>query len=264
MLINNKEFIPFRFNSGEMRIMHSKLDKFIKNNEVSICFNNDMSIFDLFLIVEYYRDRGVEVNLTITYLPYQRMDHPDKDEIETLKLVAKLFNNLKLKSLKICEPHSSIAYFNNATKISFVELIFKSVCEKINFDVEKDVIVFTDKGSTQRYFNLAKNCVYGEKRRDEKTGLVKKLKLVGKIKPGQKIMIIDDIISSGDTILSTLDQIELQTKEKVYILTGHFEKNRRNGRLIKDPRVKKIFSTNSLTKKRKTKLFLYDAEKLAK
>ena len=258
MLINKQKFKVKRYSSGEMKLCFEDLNKYIIDNKVEIIYNNEESIFELFIIINYYKDIGTDVSLVLSYLPYQRMDHINNIEVQTLKYVAKLINNLNLDKVIICEPHSDIDMINNSEKISYIEKILPIVYKEINFNYQKDVLLFTDKGSVRRYSYLAKNYVYAEKTRDLKTGLISSYNMIGDIKPNQKVVIVDDIISTGDTICECIEQIK--TNNEVYIVCGHYEKNKYNLRLQKNNRVKKIFSTNSLTKRQTRKLKLYKVE----
>ena len=263
MFINNKKFMPQRYSSGELKLIKSHLLNYVNFNKVDILYNNDtLSLFELQLLINYYIDNNILVNLTISYLPYQRMNHSDLIGVETIKYVANIFNNLKLNSLVICEPHCELTYFNNSKKISLVEKIYEKVKNKIDFDEEKDVFVFTDKGSLEKYKHLGKNFVYGKKQRDKITGLVTSYELIGEINNKQKVIIIDDIVSSGDTIIECLNKIKNYTNQKVYIICGHFENNPYNKRLFEINKLEKIFSSNSLRKKGNKILKLLDIKEL--
>jgi len=263
MFINGKKVKFPRYSSGELKLKHDLLKGLIKNNTISILYNNDeLNLFELILIIKYYKNLGVEINLTLSYLPYQRMDHISEIEVTTLKLVAELFNSLDLNNLAICEPHANIDNFKNATKVSFVELILKKLEEQKQFSKETDILFFTDKGSLKRYGHLGKHFIVGEKVRDKQTGLIASYELKGDLKSSGRIIIIDDIISTGDTMICALEELQKQTKKPITIVAGHFEKNKYNKRLLKLEYVEKIYSTNSLTKRQSKKLKLFNVEEL--
>lgn len=261
MIINNKKMVVARYSSKEMKLKNDYLQSFIINNKVDIIYNNEISIFELLLIVIYYKSLNAEVNLTLSYLPYQRMDHPNTNYTETIKYVASVFNSLHLNSLKICEPHCDLDYFDNAQKICIVEKLFSKVTAEINFQKSNDLVIFTDKGSVKKYSRLNDNYAYGKKTRNPQTGLINSYKLIGNIKPKQKILIVDDIISSGDTIKEILECLS-GCDNDVYILCAHLEKNKYNKRLVDNNQVKKIFASNSLTKKQTKKIKLYDIKEI--
>lgn len=133
---------------------------------------------------------------------------------------------------------------------------------QIDFDNEQDFVVLTDKGGFQRYNDIAKNVVYFEKQRDSQTGLIVKQQMIGKIDPTKKILVVDDIISTGDTIVNILDELCLQGAKQIYIMSGHIENNKYNHRLFEFENVQKIYSTNSLRKIGTKKLKLFDVKEL--
>lgn len=260
MIINNININIKRFSSGEFKLLYKDFDNFAQDGKVDILYKGQETVFELFLICKFFKDNNIKVNLTLAYLPYQRMDHHNGYEAPTLEYVAEFFNNLGLESIKICEPHCKLDMFENATKIDIVEKIFKKVCPKIKFDENKDFLIFTDKGAKQRYGHLGKNHIYFEKQRSLDTGLIASHKMIGNLPKQAKAILIDDIISSGDTICSCLDLI----KNNIYIICGHYEKNKYNKRLFENKKIIKIFASNSLTKRSCEKLELFKIENLIK
>lgn len=262
MYINKQKVTFKRFSSGELKLLNSQLCDLAKNSSVEILFNNEESIFELLLILKYYESHNISIDLILSYLPYQRMDHEGRDELDTINYVAEIFNNLNLKSLTICEPHCKTTMFNNAKQISFVKKIKQQVFDEIGFDSNNDTIVLTDKGSLNRYNDIGKNFVYFDKVRDIDTGLIIKHEIVGNLNPDSKCIIVDDIISTGDTNLNIVNHLKNLGVKQIYILCGHFEKNKHNKRLLNNNSITKIFSTNSLTKRANKKLKLFDVKEI--
>ena len=261
MYINNQKFIPKRFSSGEMKLLSSTLDKYIINSKVEILYLNQESLFELQIIINYFQSKHVKVHLILSYLPYQRMDHKGRDELNTLKFVAQIFNSLNLENIIICEPHSEIDEFFNAKSISFVEKLFQKVKNDINFGKD-DYLCFTDKGSKKRYSKLYGSSIYFEKERDLNTGLICKYNICGEFEPSKKFLIVDDIISTGDTICSAVELLKSYGVKNIYILSGHIENNKYNKRLLEYDCVKNIYSTNSLKKIGGKKLKLFDVREI--
>ncbi len=261
MYINSKKFIPKRFSSGEMKLLSSIMDKYIINNKVEILFLNQESIFELFVIIDYYKQKNVCVDLILSYLPYQRMDHKGRDEVNTTKHVANIINSLKLNSLTICEPHCDISEFCNAKKISYVEMLEKEIKAKIGFG-EDDYVCFTDKGSRNRYKNLQGKKIYFEKERDINTGLICKYDIMTEFDTSKKVLIVDDIISTGDTLCEAIEVLSKKGVNEIYILCGQIENNRYNNRVVKFSCVKHLFSTNALKKRATKKMTLFDVRRM--
>ena len=258
MLINQKKYKKKKYSSGELRFVRSELDSFIENGEVEIFLENDYPILELSIVLKYYKLKGVMVKLVLSYLPYQRMDHKGRDKLDTLTYVAYVINDLHLDGVVICEPHCEIDDFDNAKKFDFVRAIKNDVFNEIGFDEEKDFVVLTDKGGAKRYSGIAKNMTYFNKERSLETGLIVKQEIIGNIDISKKIVIVDDIISSGDTIVGIVEYLKELGAKEIYVLSGHIENNKSNKRLEQFDEVKMIFSTNSLKKRGTKKIKIFD------
>jgi len=159
MYINGKLFHPKRYSSGEMKLIRSELDSYIVNNEITLLYLNEESIFELFILIDYYKKSCNKINLILSYLPYQRMDHANRDELNTVENVANIINGLNLNSVTICEPHTNIDSFKKANAFSYIHNLKDRVFAKINFDNNTDTIVLSDKGGVEKFGNLANNIV---------------------------------------------------------------------------------------------------------
>ena len=96
MLINKTIFNPKRYSSGELKLVKSELDKYVKDGQVEILYENDLSFFELLIIIRYYKKQNVKIYLILSYLPYQRMEHSGRNELDTMHYVANILNDLNL------------------------------------------------------------------------------------------------------------------------------------------------------------------------
>lgn len=259
MLINKIDYTFERFSSGELKLKTNTLMELVANNEVTIIYNGEITLFELLIVIDFYNQNKCKVNLILSYLPYQRMDKNNGIEVCTIQNVANIFNNLNLNNLYICEPHCSLQYFNNAKAIQLVSQIYNIAKSEIALN-DQDKLVFTDKGSYDKYSNLGGNAIFFEKHRSISTGLIDTHRIIGSIDGAKKFVIIDDIISTGDTIISCINS--LPKDAQIYIICGHFEQNKYNLRLLDIPQVQLIYSSNSLTKENLPKLKLFNIEDL--
>ena len=262
MYIYDKKLKLKRYSSGELKILRSELEKHKKNDRVQIIYNGEESFLELLIILRYYININTKIDLVLSYLPYQRMDHIGRDELDTVNYVADILNGLNLNSITICEPHCDIDVFQNSKEFSYINYIKQKVFDEINFDENNDTVVLTDKGGLKRYGNLTKNVVYFNKVRDMQTGLIIKHEIVGTIKQNSKCIIVDDIISTGDTILNVVEYLKAHGIKDIYFMCGHYEKNKYNKRLINCDDIQKIYSTNSLSKRSNKKLKLFDVKEM--
>ena len=148
--------------------------------------------------------------------------------------------------LKICEPHCDLTYFKNAQKISTLDKLFEIATKDIVGDYK---ILFTDKGSKKRYSYLKGESVYAQKTRDLQSGLINGYKIVGSLKGVNNLVVVDDIISTGDTIIKAIENADIDHDCKIYIVCAHFEKNKYNKRIFDIDNLVSVYSTNSLSKR---------------
>ncbi len=261
MYINNKKIFIKRYSSGELKLLKSDLDKYIVDNAVEILFDNSHSFFELLLILDYYKNNKVKVNLILEYLPYQRMDHKGTNEVDTLSNVINILSSLNIDTITVCEPHCDLKEYSNYKSISLVEKIWKKVRADYKFN-EDDIIVLTDRGGLKRYHFIKDNIVYFNKVRDPQTGLIVKHDIIGNITNKKRAFILDDIISTGDTIINIIDYLVNIGIDEIVVVSGHIENNKYNKRISNHKNVLCIYSTNSLKKKNSKKVKLYDVKEL--
>lgn len=260
MYINGERLKVRRYSSGELKFVKSMLDKYIKDNKIVILYTCEFSLFELLLVINYYKAKNISIDLIMGYLPYQRMDHSGRDELDTVNYVADIFNGLNLNSIIVCEPHCDIDMFKNSKIFSYIDNIKDKIFDELGFDYENDYIVLTDKGGVKRYGHIGGNIVYFNKVRDLESGLIIKHEIVGDFDTNRKVVIVDDIISTGDTIVNIIEELVRNGVEDIYVLSGHIEDNKYSKRIFGFKEVKMVYSSNSLKKKGSKKLKLFDVK----
>lgn len=262
MFINDVDFIVPRFSSGEMKLKIDDLTRLIKNNSVKIVYNGEISIFELFIIIKYYKSIGTQVTLYLGYLPYQRMDKHNDIEVCTLELVAQIINSLDIDQVFVCEPHCNLQPINNAKPICLVYKLLDIMKKDLNLD-GTETLIFPDKGSANRYSKVkSKNTVYFEKVRSLDTGLIISHQMRGELSNSNRVIIVDDIVSTGDTLINIINTIP--NNKDIFVVCGHFEQNKYNQRLTSNPQIKAIYTSNSLTKEPYANLKIFDIKDLIK
>lgn len=242
------EFIEFPNKERRLDLKESDLNHVPKNvpfqafhiynnaNTVYWKYENDASIFELFLLDDAIESLDQVYNLYIGYMPYSRMDRvKEKGTAFSLKILTDLMkNNLKaLNLLFILDPHSKETlnqfpkeyqteyanYKNHAHEFKNK----KHLDEKNNkYEFAKDVInytkvnlenawfVFPDKGAAKRYnADDYPNVIICEKVRDFATGKIQQIKAhiekqTTKPNKNAPIIIIDDLCSYGGTFVGAI------------------------------------------------------------
>lgn len=235
-------------------------------NNITMFYESDQDLFDLILLTRHIHENEPEANieLTISYMPYSRMDRANSDYIFSLKYVCDLINWLDFDKVYVVEPHSDVtcALLNRSKPIWVVEILLEEVFEAIKFDTACDYLVFPDAGAQKRYEKIGDyNALVGVKERDFATGNIEGYHMVtvegAGLFRGRKALIIDDLCSGGRTFIEAAKELNDLKFDEVHLLVAHVEPNIYNG-LIFDW-IKSVHGTTSLqSKSENDQLHLYD------
>lgn len=148
----------------------------------------------------------VPIHLVIPYFPYARQDRRMVDrEAFSLRVAAKLVNDLKADSVTICDPHSDVApaLIERVRVIKQVDLVKK--CAFLDIAV-KPVLVAPDAGAAKKTAEVAKayglEYVVAHKVRDVNKGAILKTELSNaEIVHDRSVVMIDDICDGGRTFI---------------------------------------------------------------
>jgi ribose-phosphate pyrophosphokinase len=189
-----------------------------------------------------------------------------------LKYACEFINSLKFDTVYVVEPHSDVtcALLDRARPVWIVEHIVERVKKAIDFNDEKDYLVFPDAGAAKRYENLQTARSYvGFKLRDFKTGDIIKHSFVEvgvnadylPVTNGCKALIIDDLCSRGATFIAASKELRKLGFAEVHLLVAHCEENVYTGSLF--DYVDSVHATTSLqVESQHPKLHLHPIEDL--
>lgn len=239
-----------QFPNGELM-----LDKFIKNlltedvNEISYKYTGDKSLLELYFVKKYLDQISLKPShLTITYMPYSRMDRSENESPFTLKYVSDLINSLEFDVVKIIEPHSDVTpALLNRSKSFYANFDYLSTLVNDSIiNPEKDYIVFPDSGASKRYSKMKyPNILIGHKERDFQTGQIHNLQIIGDLKQDpETAIIVDDLSSYGGTFVHTSKKLREIGFQKIYLLVCHTEDNIFKGELF--DHIDHLYTTDSL------------------
>ncbi|HEX5456927.1 MAG TPA: ribose-phosphate pyrophosphokinase [Candidatus Nitrosotalea sp.] len=211
----------------------------------------DSNLIRCLSITSQARTFSSQVYIIIPYMGYARQDRQFlPGEIITMKLVAKMFKSAGASKVFVIDIHSitALEHFTFPVKnISAVEELAKHFKK---MSLQDPLVVSPDKGGVERARNFAEflgvDYTALEKQRDRKTGNVQiKSKGLDGVK-GRDIILVDDMISTGGSIVKAAEFLKKQKSGKVYaccthaLLIGDAEKN------ILKAGVTKIISANTI------------------
>ena len=260
-----------------------KGDKYTSLFEIVWKYENESELVTLIYIVNYIRDiyvRNNYITLQMLWVPNARMDRVESEnDVFTLKYFSQIINSLKFNKVIVLDPHSRVtnALIDRVKVIPaehFIQKAIKEITTKYTF--EKDfndyLVCFPDNGAFERYSNL--KCfdgftkIFGKKHRDWETGKIVKLDLNvdEDVVRGKNVFIVDDMISSGETLYQFIQKLKSYGALQVYIYCSHLE-----NRIMTEPEnnlrqlldsggIRCIFTTDSLFNQTHPKIQILDSK----
>ena len=206
----------------------------------------------LMLIHKCKKDHASKITLIIPYMAYARQDKAFLEgEIISIEVLARLIENFGVDEVITVDIHKevSLSYFSIKIKnVTAIPLLADYIKNKVS--IEKSFIISPDAGGIKRAEKFAQLldlpilCL--EKKRDRKTGFVSINENIGMEVDGMNAILIDDMISTGGSIVKACEVLKKQKIGNIIVVCTHailvnnaFEKIINSG-------VKEIISTNSI------------------
>lgn len=242
------------FPDGEQRI---KLEKKVVGEDVVIVqptgIPTDNNYMELFFIIDAARRNSAKsITVVIPYIGYQRQDHVFRSgEARSLEVVIRFmeqaggtrFIAVDVHSIKIPE-----LFIIPVVHLSALPL-FADKIKELGFTKEDTVLVSPDMGGLNRLGKLATLLddmpqVAIEKNRDLTSGQVTADTVHGEVK--KRALIVDDMISSGKTIVMACDMLVKRGVEEIYVLATHPVFSENAPKLLQDSIAKKVYVTDTI------------------
>jgi ribose-phosphate pyrophosphokinase len=227
-------------------------------NVLEFKYFNDEDLVLLMFVKQRIDEFNVPCTLFIWYMSYSRMDRKIEGDLFNLKYVCNFINWLNFEKVVVMEPHSekTVQLLKRVTPIYPVKDWVKP--EKVSDDVQ---IVFPDKGAAARYKDCNyKNVCIMEKTRNPYNGWITGMELKeGKVIPGAKCVIIDDLCCAGGTFLRAANILKENGASEVVLVVFHCEETIFNGKLLNDDSpISEIYTSKSIMDKEHPKIHYMD------
>lgn len=261
MIYLNKHKVEYvTFPNKERRLDLNKELLTTKNN-VLWKYEDDSSIFELFLFDDAMKSLDATYTLTIGYMPYSRMDRiQNLGTAFSLDILTRLMSQLQsVNDIKILDPHSPVTlekfkeYGINAKELEFS--MANNVLQYTKLDINNAWFVFPDKGAANRYdCDVYPNSIICEKVRNFQTGKIESIKAhihkqTTVPTDDAPLIIIDDLCSYGGTFVGAVaavkNDLNIDTPNRWLIIT-HAEEAIDLGQV--PTTFSKIFTTDSIAK----------------
>jgi ribose-phosphate pyrophosphokinase len=215
----------------------------------------------LMLLKKCADDSAENIILIVPYMAYARQDSAFlKGEVVTTELLAKMYENFGASSMVTVDIHSlrALSYFQNrmhSINVSAIPLLADYAKSKLGMNMNNSITVSPDEGGFMRAksfaLQLSNHVTCLRKTRDRNTGEIKVdhlASLNGDRIQGLDIMLIDDIVSTGSTIIKAAKLLKSGGCRGITVLCSHALMTEESTRQIKSAGVDRIVTTNSVPK----------------
>ena len=240
------------FPDGESKItLKGKLSKSKTIVVQSIYPPVDSNLIQALALISKAKEYSTEVIVVVPYLGYARQDREFlPGEIVTMKVLGQLFKGAGASKIIVVDIHSKIGlkHFKikseNLSAISDLARYFK----KIN--LKNPLVVSPDQGGKERAKEFADKFGSGfialKKQRDRKSGKIQiKTGVLDEV-IGRDLILVDDMISTGESIIKATEFLRKQKCNRVFVTCTHALLMNNAEKKIKKAGVAKIISTNTI------------------
>ncbi len=215
----------------------------------------DSHYLQTFMMLSYCIKSGAaEVIPVIPYMGYARQDRTFLEgEVVSMALISKLFDCFRINNLVTIDIHSATAlscFDLNVFNISSIPLLAKYA--QTNFNLVDPLIVSPDQGGATRakLFSdiLRTSSVSLRKKRDRQTGNITMDENLDIEVKDRDIVIIDDMISSGGTIMRAIDVLKKNDCNRIFVMCVHALSDEKSLDTFRKTGIHDLISTNSIPK----------------
>ncbi len=186
----------------------------------------DKHIIELFLLLDAVKSFSPEtIILVIPYLAYARQNQRfNEGEPVSIEAILRIIGTMGVESLVTVEPHRAESFEAFEGKTLIIDPI-PTLAHSLSKEAKKPVVLAPDHGAIQRAEELAvilkTDYTYLNKERNRKSGEVT-LKKGNKYDfGGRNVIIVDDIISTGGTILNAAKFARKNNAGKISVMAAH-------------------------------------------
>ena len=237
------------FSDGESKI---KIDKMGKNCVIvqSTYPPADTHLMQALMMAIKCADGAHDVCAVIPYLAYARQDRAFlAGEVVSIALVAKLLQSAGVRHVITVDIHSKLAmsHFASVQNVSSIPLLAEYASRMM---LCRPIAVSPDAGGADRAKEFAKHskidALVLKKSRDRTTGEVKVEEKLDIDVSGRDALLVDDMISSGGSIVKAAEVLHNKGAGKVYAMCAHALLIGDAAQKIKAAGVQDIIATNSV------------------
>lgn len=211
----------------------------------------DTHLIQTLSLVAKAKEHSNDVTVVIPYMGYARQDREFlPGEIVTMKVLAKLFKGVGVSKIIVIDIHSIIGLKHFKIKSKNISAIPDLVKYFKKINLKNPLVVSPDQGGKERAMEFAKefgsDYIALTKHRDRKTGKVEiNTSKIDKV-IDRDLIIVDDMISTGGSIIKAIEFLKNQKCRRVYVACTHALLINNAEQKIRNSGVTKIISANTI------------------
>jgi len=210
----------------------------------------DTNLLQALSIISQVRKISSRTFAIIPYMGYARQDKQFlSGEVITMSVIAKMLQSAGAKKVIVVDIHSNTAlnHFNIPTENISAVPELANYFKKLN--LKNPLVVSPDVGGSSRskkFASLLKtDFIVLKKHRDRKTGRVS-IQTAKVDVQGKDLILVDDIISTGDSIIKAAQFLKKQKCKRVFVACTHGLLVEGAEKKIRKAGVSRIISTNTI------------------
>ena len=211
----------------------------------------DSNLIHALALISKAKQYSPNVIAVIPYLGYARQDQEFlPGEIITIKVIANLFKASGASKIIVVDIHSKIALKQFKIPSKNVSAVPELVKYFKKLRLKEPLVVSPDLGGTARAKEFAKHFetkfISLKKQRNRKTGKVLIKSSNHKEVKGRDLVLVDDMISTGGSIIKATQFLKKQKCKRVFVACTHALLMNNAEKKIRKAGVSQIISTNTI------------------
>ena len=211
----------------------------------------DTNLIQALSLINKARQFSTNVIAVIPYIGYARQDREFlSGEIVTMELISKLFQAAGAKKIIVIDIHSIIGL----KKFKILAKNISAMPELVKYfkklKLNNPLIVSPDQGGKERVEEFARlfkaEYIVLNKQRNRKTGKVKIINSDLNEISGRDLILVDDMISTGGSIIKATEFLKKQKSNRIYVACTHALLINDAEKRIKKSGITQIVSTNTI------------------
>lgn len=204
---------------------------------------------ELFFILDALPNKPKIV--VMPYVGYSRQNESfTNGEAIPLRAIGKILKGLGVVRLICVDLHKGevASFFDFETVNISAVSVFADKIKQMNLNASKTTLIAPDKGSLARVTDLSKilniPAAFISKKRNYETEEIESMEISGDV--GETVILVDDIISTGGTILKAASLLKQKGASKVYVFATHGVLAGDASTKLQESIIDKVFITDSL------------------